>query len=163
MSCLLGCYRTYRIVGFVCLGANAISCLLVKEKFPSNVKVKGHENTEHDEPSSSSDDEHRQQSKHNQGEKSHKTYNFEVFKNINFIIWMTSGIISTAGYFIPFFFVPCKWSNNTCSWCIDLIWYSLCNLYRIIDCGWYITHGHHIGFQLFWSHLHRVRVVAIDV
>ncbi|CDS13266.1 hypothetical protein LRAMOSA05444 [Lichtheimia ramosa] len=102
----LGASWTYRIVGFVCLGANAISCLLVKEKFPSNVKVKGHENTEHDEPSSSSDDEHRQQSKHNQGEKSHKTYNFEVFKNINFIIWMTSGIISTAGYFIPFFFVP---------------------------------------------------------
>ncbi|CDH54063.1 monocarboxylate transporter [Lichtheimia corymbifera JMRC:FSU:9682] len=105
----LGAAWTYRIVGFVCLGANAVTCLLVKEKFPSNVKVKGHENNEPLEqtPTSAADNDNDQSKQHHQGEKArNKTFNLEVFKNINFIIWMASGIISTAGYFIPFFFVP---------------------------------------------------------
>ncbi|KAI7882516.1 MFS general substrate transporter [Lichtheimia hyalospora FSU 10163] len=104
----LGAAWTYRIVGFVCLGANAITCLLVKEKFPSNIKVKGHENNEHPEQSTSSDNGNdQQQSKQCQNEKArNKTFNLEIFKNINFNIWMASGIINTAGYFIPFFFVP---------------------------------------------------------
>lgn len=120
------CHRTYRIVGFVCLGANAVTCLLVKEKFPSNVKVKGHENNEPLEqtPTSASDDDNDQSKQHHQGEKaSKKTFNLEVFKNINFIIWMASGIISTAGYFIPFFFVPCTWSQAPMMMHLLTIWY----------------------------------------
>ncbi|KAI9249252.1 major facilitator superfamily domain-containing protein [Phascolomyces articulosus] len=83
---------TYRILGFVCLAGNVITCLLVKEKYPRNKKVKtaedGEENPAASQPSL------------------REIFDFGILKDTNYLIWVISTMISVMGYFVPFFFLP---------------------------------------------------------
>ncbi|KAI9488511.1 major facilitator superfamily domain-containing protein, partial [Zychaea mexicana] len=72
----LGASWTYRIMGFLCLVLNTITCMLVKEKYPRHKKYKA------------------------------KIFNFSVLRDLNYLLWMIGSMISLMGFFVPFFFLP---------------------------------------------------------
>ncbi|KAI9496817.1 major facilitator superfamily domain-containing protein [Zychaea mexicana] len=71
---------TYRILGFVCLAVNVITCLLIKEKYPQQ-------------PAAAQ-------------QNLREIFDFGILKDTNFLIWVISTMISVMGYFVPFFFLP---------------------------------------------------------
>ncbi|KAI7849246.1 major facilitator superfamily domain-containing protein, partial [Circinella umbellata] len=78
----LGASWTYRIMGFICLAMNVVTCLLVKEKYPRHKKQKQHHPT------------------------LRETFSFSVLKDVNYLLWVIGSVIALMGFFIPFFFVP---------------------------------------------------------
>ncbi|KAI8143756.1 major facilitator superfamily domain-containing protein [Fennellomyces sp. T-0311] len=88
----MGIAWTYRILGFIYLGLNTITCILVKEKYPSNKKVKSADDGE-EQPSVSPP-------------KLKEIFDFSVLKDSIFLWWMIASIISTCANFVPFFFLP---------------------------------------------------------
>ena len=85
-------YRTYRIVGFICLGCDLVACILVKDRIP------------------------RPRIRKKLGD----IIQFSVFRDSRFRIWCLGATMQMVGYFIPFFFVPCKWllsNHSLCSVC----------------------------------------------
>ncbi|KAI8393540.1 major facilitator superfamily domain-containing protein [Radiomyces spectabilis] len=74
----LGVGWTYRILGFVCLVCDVITCIVIKEKFPAKKRMK----------------------------KLSAILSLDVLKNSTFVIWIIGSVISLAGYFVPYFFVP---------------------------------------------------------
>ncbi|KAI8143758.1 major facilitator superfamily domain-containing protein [Fennellomyces sp. T-0311] len=87
----LGAGWTYRILGFVCLAGNVITCSLVKEKYPRNKKVKVVEDGE--------------QEPHTSQPSLGEIFDFGILKDTNYLIWVISTMISVMGYFVPFFFL----------------------------------------------------------
>ncbi|KAI8141127.1 major facilitator superfamily domain-containing protein [Fennellomyces sp. T-0311] len=83
---------TYRIIGFLCLGLNALTCIFVKEKYPRNKKVKAAEDGE-TQPTVSPPT-------------LREIFDFSILKDGTFLWWMITSIISTLGCFTPSFFLP---------------------------------------------------------
>ncbi|KAI9254636.1 major facilitator superfamily domain-containing protein [Phascolomyces articulosus] len=88
----LGIAWTYRILGFIYLALNSITCILVKEKYPRNKKIK------------SADDGEEQPVIAPPTLK--EIFDFSVLKDSTFVLWMVASMISTLGNFVPFFFLP---------------------------------------------------------
>jgi MFS family permease len=76
----LGHEWAFRILGFVCLGCNAVACCFVKERLVAN-KPKT---------------------------KLSQIIRFESLKNINFVLFLVGSDIGLFGYFVPYFILPCK-------------------------------------------------------
>ncbi|KAG2223273.1 hypothetical protein INT45_006999, partial [Circinella minor] len=95
----LGASWTYRIMGFVCLAMNVVTCLLVKEKYPRHKKQKV--NTGNKEKG-----EEEQQDSESRHPTLRETFNFSVLKDVNYLLWVIGSVIALMGFFIPFFFVP---------------------------------------------------------
>ncbi|KAI8880307.1 MFS general substrate transporter, partial [Backusella circina FSU 941] len=74
----LGPSWTFRILGFICLGFNTVSCVLIKEKRQAN-KPK---------------------------EKLSQIIRFDSLKNTNFVLFLIGSEISLFGYFVPYFILP---------------------------------------------------------
>lgn len=76
----LGYQWTFRILGFVCLVCDIVACLCVKERVSSQQK---------------------------KGTITLKTiFHLDIFKNMNYNIWVWACVFSLMGYFIPFFYLP---------------------------------------------------------
>ncbi|KAI7850208.1 major facilitator superfamily domain-containing protein [Circinella umbellata] len=77
---VLGASWTYRIWGLVCVCANLISCVLIKEKnqrwSSSSKKCLG------------------------------EVFDLTVIRDTNFIIWLIGSVIAYSGFLIPYFFLP---------------------------------------------------------
>ncbi|KAI9249254.1 major facilitator superfamily domain-containing protein [Phascolomyces articulosus] len=89
----VGIAWTYRILGFVYLVMNAITCILVKEKYPSNKRVK-------------ISDDGEEQPKNKQSFAFKEIYDFSILKDPIFIWWVIASVIATLGTFTPQFFIP---------------------------------------------------------
>lgn len=87
--------RTYRALGFIVLGFNLIACILMKEKYPHKNKVKSADDGEQQPPATK--------------RRFTDTFDWTVIKNVNFCMWMLASMISVAGYFIPYFYLPSKY------------------------------------------------------
>lgn len=74
--------RAYRVLGFICLGCDVITCVLVKERIPQN----------------------KSGSKH----KLLQIFSKEVFEDVSFVLWVIASMIGLMGFFVPYFFLPCK-------------------------------------------------------
>ncbi|KAG2195169.1 hypothetical protein INT47_006451 [Mucor saturninus] len=74
----LGYAWTYRILGFICLVCDIIACIFVKERIP-RIKEKM---------------------------KLSEILQFDVLKNIDFLLFAVGADIALFGYFVPFFFIP---------------------------------------------------------
>ncbi|KAI7882517.1 MFS general substrate transporter, partial [Lichtheimia hyalospora FSU 10163] len=74
----LGIAWAYRVVGFICLAGNILICILVKEKYPS----------------------------HKKGATMREIFDFTILKDVNYLLWVISTMVSVMGYFVPFFFLP---------------------------------------------------------
>ncbi|KAI8136926.1 major facilitator superfamily domain-containing protein [Fennellomyces sp. T-0311] len=83
---------TYRILGFIHLGLNIATCILVKEKYPKHKKVKVAEDGEA-QPAVSPPT-------------LKEIFDFSILKDGTFLWWMITSVISTLGCFTPFFFLP---------------------------------------------------------
>ncbi|KAI8143757.1 major facilitator superfamily domain-containing protein [Fennellomyces sp. T-0311] len=83
---------TYRILGFAYLGLNAITFLLVKEKYPRHKKIKAVDDGEA-QPAVSPPT-------------LREIFDFSILKDPTFLWWMIASIISTLGCFTPYFFLP---------------------------------------------------------
>ncbi|CDH58760.1 mfs transporter [Lichtheimia corymbifera JMRC:FSU:9682] len=83
---------TYRALGFIVLGFNLIACILMKEKYPHKNKVKSADDGEQQPPATK--------------RRFTDTFDWTVIKNVNFCMWMLASMISVAGYFIPYFYLP---------------------------------------------------------
>ncbi|KAI9270692.1 major facilitator superfamily domain-containing protein [Phascolomyces articulosus] len=92
----LGAAWTYRIMGFICLALNVVTCVLVKEKYPRHKKYK----------TSDSKNEEKQQDSQTRHPTLQETFNFSVLKDINYLLWVVGSVIALMGFFIPFFFIP---------------------------------------------------------
>ncbi|KAI9263146.1 major facilitator superfamily domain-containing protein [Phascolomyces articulosus] len=79
----LGSGWTYRVVGFICLGCDLITCILVKDRKPLK----------------------------RQRKKISEVVKISVFKDKNFRIWCLGACVQMFGYYIPYFFLPsyCTW------------------------------------------------------
>lgn len=80
----LGIGWGYRILGFICLGCDVISCLIVKPKYPQRRKKNEKKFSLRD------------------------VFNFEVLKDSNYVLWVVASMIALSGFFVPYFFFPCK-------------------------------------------------------
>lgn len=76
----LGSAWTYRILGFICLFCDIIACIFVKERIVRKKEKKSFS----------------------------QIINFGVLKNTDFLIFSIASDIGLFGYFVPFFFLPCK-------------------------------------------------------
>ena len=89
-------------MGFVCLAMNVITCLLVKEKYPRHKKQK----------IDNDDIKEKEEGKLQDPAPRHptlrETFNFSVLKDVNYLLWVIGSVIGLMGFFIPFFFIPCK-------------------------------------------------------
>ncbi|KAI8142503.1 major facilitator superfamily domain-containing protein, partial [Fennellomyces sp. T-0311] len=74
----MGAGWTYRIWGLICVGANMVSCILIKEKNSQRVRSK------------------------QLGE----VFDFSVIRDSNYIIWFLGSITACSGLMIPYFFLP---------------------------------------------------------
>ncbi|KAI9278391.1 major facilitator superfamily domain-containing protein [Phascolomyces articulosus] len=77
---VLGATWTYRIWGLVCVGANVISCILIREK---NQRWKS-------------------SSKQRLGE----IFDLSIVRDMNYVIWLIGSVIAYSGFLIPYFFLP---------------------------------------------------------
>jgi hypothetical protein len=80
----LGVNWTFRILGFMCLGMDLTSCALIKE----NPAMKTHQ------------DEKKK--------KLSDIIQLQVLKDTDYVLWIIGSDIALLGYFIPFYFLPCK-------------------------------------------------------
>jgi hypothetical protein len=76
----LGASWTFRIVGFICLAWNIIGCCFIKENNPKPKTKK----------------------------KLSQILRWECLKDTNVLLFMIGSDIGLFGYFIPYFFLPCK-------------------------------------------------------
>ncbi|KAI9249255.1 major facilitator superfamily domain-containing protein [Phascolomyces articulosus] len=83
---------TYRILGLMYLGMNTIAFFLVKEKYPQNKKIKVAEDGE-EQPAVSPPT-------------LREIFDFSIFKDSTFLLWMVASVIATLNFFTPFFFLP---------------------------------------------------------
>ncbi|ORZ00824.1 major facilitator superfamily domain-containing protein [Syncephalastrum racemosum] len=77
----LGVNWTYRILGFLMLGLNIITIIVVKPKYP-------------------------QPKESHEKQPVRKVFDFEIFKNANYLLWMLASVIQISGFFVPVFFLP---------------------------------------------------------
>jgi MFS family permease len=75
----LGASWTYRILGFITLGMDAISCVLIRERNVTKPRVRKH----------LSDIIH-----------------LNVLKDVNYCIFCIGSVIGLLGYFVPYYFLP---------------------------------------------------------
>ncbi|ORZ23552.1 major facilitator superfamily domain-containing protein [Absidia repens] len=75
----LGPSWTYRILGFVCLGLDAMACVMVCEKNASKPRVRKHLGD---------------------------IIQLTVLKNGDFCIFCVASVISLLGYFVPYYYIP---------------------------------------------------------
>lgn len=80
----LNTYRSYRVLGFIILGCSTIACLCLRERVRTADKTT----------------------------KLSQIFNFEVLKDLNFVLWVLGSMIGLMGFFVPYFFLPCKY--HTC-------------------------------------------------
>jgi MFS family permease len=71
---------SFRILGFICLSYNIISCALIKKR--SQFKKPR--------------------------EKLSQIIRFDTLKNFNFVLFLIASEISLFGYFVPYFILPCR-------------------------------------------------------
>jgi hypothetical protein len=76
----LGVGWAYRILGFIIMACCIGACFLVRERIPSERRARS----------------------------LRSLFNFSVLKELNFLLWTVGSMISLAGFFVPFFFLPCK-------------------------------------------------------
>ncbi|KAI8147417.1 major facilitator superfamily domain-containing protein [Fennellomyces sp. T-0311] len=89
----LGAAWTYRIMGFLVLGMNVFTCLLVKEKYPRHKKYKANDESGEKQPTP-----HQPTLR--------EIFNWNVLKDINYLLWVIGSMIALMGFFVPFFFLP---------------------------------------------------------
>lgn len=65
------------------LGLNIITIIVVKPKYPQ--RREGHDK-----------------------QPTRKVFDFEIFKNVNYLIWMLASVVQISGFFVPVFFLPCE-------------------------------------------------------
>lgn len=82
-------------MGFIVLGFNLIACILMKEKYPHKNKIKSADDGEQQPPATK--------------RRFADTFDWTVIKNVNFSVWMLASMISVAGYYIPYFYLPSKY------------------------------------------------------
>ncbi|KAI9322316.1 major facilitator superfamily domain-containing protein [Dichotomocladium elegans] len=93
----LGIAWSCRIVGFICLLGNAISCALIKERYPIYQKSSARNQEE----------VMGDQQRADVVRKSlREIFDFGILKNRYYLTWVISTMISVMGYFVPFFFLP---------------------------------------------------------
>ncbi|KAI9496815.1 major facilitator superfamily domain-containing protein [Zychaea mexicana] len=88
----VGIAWAYRILGFIYLGMNAITCILVKEKYPRHKKVKAADDGE-EQPAVTPP-------------KLNEIFDFSILKDKIFLWWVIASVVATMGCFTPFFFLP---------------------------------------------------------
>lgn len=74
-------YRSYRVLGFIILGCSIIACLCIRERVKTADKTT----------------------------KLRQIFDFEVLKDLNFVLWVLGSMIGLMGFFVPYFFLPCKY------------------------------------------------------
>lgn len=79
----LGVHWTFRILGFMCLAMDLTSCALIKE----NPMMKTHQEEK---------------------KKLSDIIQLRVLKDTEYVLWIIGSDIALLGYFIPFYFLPCK-------------------------------------------------------
>lgn len=76
-------YRTYRVLGFVCLACDLVACALVKSRGGGSINKSRKRLTD--------------------------VVRLSVLKEVNYDIWVVGAAIQLMGYFVPFFFLPCMY------------------------------------------------------
>lgn len=86
-------YRSYRVLGFIILGCSIIACLCIRERVKTADKTT----------------------------KLRQIFDFEVLKDLNFVLWVSGSMIGLMGFFVPYFFLPCKYFTWCSSYADQLI------------------------------------------
>ncbi|CDH49487.1 mfs transporter [Lichtheimia corymbifera JMRC:FSU:9682] len=74
----LGIGWSYRVLGFIILGCSTIACICLRERVRTTDKTT----------------------------KLSQIFNFEVLKDLNFVLWVLGSMIGLMGFFVPYFFLP---------------------------------------------------------
>lgn len=112
----IGANWTYRIMGFVCFACGVVAFCFVKERTPKPKTKK----------------------------KLSQILRLECLKDVNVLLFMIGSDIGLFGYFIPYFFIPCKLRScfikkkkKKCMYTNTFIIISLCHLSWFINFSGY--------------------------
>ena len=101
----LGAGWTYRILGFICLVCDLVAVAFVVERIPRPKTRK----------------------------RLRDIIQFDVLMNINYLLWCLASVVSLFGYFVPYFFLPCKMADDRIYESNFIRSSSVCNLCRSIQ------------------------------